>query len=340
MGAERPAAARIGVVIPYFQRDAGLLYRALSSVADQEHSPVQVVVVDDGSPRAAGEEITPALRSALPGLTLIHQTNQGIAAARNAALDALNTEVTAVALLDSDDHWERSHLRYAASALSLGADFFFSNSRVEGEPLDHFQHPGRRRLLSDSEPVAGEPGIVRWRDGASALMGAACPFATATVVFRRSLKPDLRFPTSFRRAGEDQLAFWELLVRSSVIMYCTEPTLVYGSGGLGTWQKSTFGSVTHLVRLADEIQLRRRVLSSYPVSAGDRPLIQRAIRARRFMALYSALHLLRRNRGEAVREIFYLLRSDPMCSASWCIDLPKLLYRRISGSPITNEWSA
>lgn len=161
-GSTPQCTARIGVVIPYFHTEAGLLYRALSSVAAQRHSPVQVIVVDDGSPRGAGEEITPALRSALPGLTLIRQTNRGIAAARNAALDALAQDVTAVALLDSDDYWEPTHLQNAAAALSHGADFFFSNSRSEGDGEDHFEQPSRRRLLGYGEPVEGAPGVARW----------------------------------------------------------------------------------------------------------------------------------------------------------------------------------
>jgi len=332
-------APRIGVVVPYFQRESGLLDRALSSVAGQEHSPVQVVVVDDGSPRPATEEITPSLRRALPRLTLIRQVNSGIAAARNAALDALTEDVTAVALLDSDDYWERSHLRNAASALSLGADFFFSNSRSEGETGDHFHQPGRRQLLSNGQPVQGAPGLVRWRESVHALMGAACPFVTATVVFRRTVMPDIRFSVNFRRAGEDQAAFWELLSRCSVIMYCTEPTLVYGSGGVGTWRKSTFGSAAHLVRLADEIYLRRHVLGSYPVSEGDRQLMRRAIAARRQMALYSSLHLVRRRREGAFREICYLLRADPACAASWCVNFPRFVYRWVRRVPITTEWS-
>jgi len=338
-GPESRLAARIGVIIPYFQREPGLLHRALSSVAGQEHSPVQVIVVDDGSPRRADEEITPALRHTLPKLTIIRQPNLGIAAARNAALDALAEDVVAVALLDSDDSWEPSHLRQAAAALSHGADFFFSNSRSEGEAKGHFQQPSRSRLLSNSQPVEGVPGIARWPHSVCALMGAACPFATATVVFRRAVMPDIRFPVNFRRAGEDQAAFWELLARCSVIMYCIEPTLVYGRGGVGTWKKSTFGSAAHLVRLADEIHLRRHVLSSYPVSEGDRQLMRRAIAARRHMALYSALHLVRRRQEDALREIRYLLRTDPVCAASWCLTFPKFVYRWVRGVPITTDWS-
>jgi len=320
------SAVHIGVVIPYFQHEAGLLRRALGSVAAQEHSPVQVVVVDDGSPYPAAEELTPALRNALPSLTVIRQTNEGIAAARNVALDALIPDVTAIALLDSDDYWERSHLRNAATALALGADFFFSNSRVEGESVDYFQRHPRRGSFA---PVAEAASIMRWSDSVSALIATGSAFATPTVVFRRGLVPDIRFPESFRRAGEDQMAFWELLVRSSSIMFCIEPTVVIGLGGLGTWRNSTLGSVTNLTRLADEIRLRQHVIRSYPVNAADRRQVRRAIAIRRLAALESALHLLRRRREDALNEMIYLLRSDPMCAASWCVGFPKLLYRWI-----------
>jgi hypothetical protein len=56
-GAELRDAARIGVVLPYFQREAGLLQRPLNSVATPEHGPVHVVVVNHDSPRAAEGEI-------------------------------------------------------------------------------------------------------------------------------------------------------------------------------------------------------------------------------------------------------------------------------------------
>jgi succinoglycan biosynthesis protein ExoW len=327
-------AVRIGVVIPYFQRKAGLLHRALVSVAAQEHSPVQVVVVDDGSPRPTADEITPALRSALPGLTLIRQPNQGVAVARNAALDALTKDVSAIALLDSDDYWEPRHLWHAARALSRGADFFFSNSRIEGNAGDLFHSHPQHDVLLSSQPIQGEPSIVRWRDSLSALFGFGCPFETSTVVFRRALMPEIRFSTRFRRAGEDRLACLELLIRSSVIMFCLEPTLVSGTGGVGIWKNSIWGSATHLIRLADELRFRRHMVNSHLLNPGDRRLIQRGNADRRYAALMSTLHLLRR-RHNVFGELLYLFRADPACAASWCLDLPKLVWRWFRGTPVT-----
>jgi hypothetical protein len=102
--------------------------------------------------------------------------------------------------------------------------------------------------------------------------------------------------------------------------------VVIGGGGLGTWRNSTAGSVQNLVRLADEIRMRRHVLNTCPVSPEDRQQIQGAIARRRQDALDSALHLLRRRRN-LLREVLYLMRSDPLCAASWCVDLPKFVYR-------------
>jgi succinoglycan biosynthesis protein ExoW len=49
----------LAVIIPFFQHESGLLARALDSVASQ-HIPegwsVEVIVVDDGSPRQAQDE--------------------------------------------------------------------------------------------------------------------------------------------------------------------------------------------------------------------------------------------------------------------------------------------
>jgi succinoglycan biosynthesis protein ExoW len=315
---------RIGVLIPYFQQEAGLLRRALASVAAQEHQPAQVIVVDDGSPRSADDEITPRLRDAVPELLVVRQTNKGVAAARNAGLDALSEEVAAIALLDSDDYWKPTHLHRAAAALSLGADFFFSNSRFEEAATDFFETRPQRDLLNGSR-AACDGHILRWSAGLSALFVDGCPFATSTVVFRRALMPELRFSTKFRRAGEDYAAFWELVTRSSAIMFCTEPTLVSGVGGVGLWRNSTFGSAASLVRLADELRWFRHLISSDLLGPADREQIQGAIAVRRQAALTSALQLLV-HRHNALRELAYLLRTDPACAAWWCIDLPRRLY--------------
>lgn len=328
---------RFGVVIPYFQRQAGLLQRALSSVCAQEYRPIQVVVVDDGSPRAAAEEITAELRNAVPGLTVMRQANQGVAAARNTALEALSQNVSAIAFLDSDDQWDPAHLRNAALALSRGADFFFANLRIEGTTTDWFRKQGRHDLLDNPRSVPEAPGILQWAGSVAELLVGKCMVMTSSVVFRRALMPQVRFPRTTRGvSGEDLLLWWELLARSSAVMYGPEPSVTYGTSGVGVWQHSTFGTVRGLVRVADEVRWNRYVLNNYPLSSGERRFLQKRIAEHREAALVSAVHVLRRRQQNALKEVLYLLRDDPACAAWWCVALPKLVFSKLRRASVTS----
>jgi succinoglycan biosynthesis protein ExoW len=216
---------RVGVVIPYYQRDAGILRRALASVAAQDlpdGTTVEVVVVDDASPCPPGPEVEAVAMPPGTTVTLLAQANGGPGAARNRALDhlaAVGCDV--VAFLDSDDEWLPAHLREGLAALDLGYDMYFClNVRDGAEEADG----------SDAELARlrrkGEPG-VSWLadDGNSpALIGvenarlfeaylAAYCSQTSTVVVRADRALRERFDPRLRSAGED-LMFWFDLVRS------------------------------------------------------------------------------------------------------------------------------
>jgi glycosyltransferase involved in cell wall biosynthesis len=93
-----PAAATVGVVVTTYNH-AHFLQDALSSVISQVRAPDAVVVVDDGSSDDPG-----AVVRNYPGIRLIRQENQGLAAARNTGLAALDTDY--VTFLDADDRFE------------------------------------------------------------------------------------------------------------------------------------------------------------------------------------------------------------------------------------------
>ena len=88
----------ISVVIPYFQREAGVLRRALASVAAQVGvtMPVEVLVVDDASPMPADIELATMEWPTGFSARLIKRANGGTGAARNTGLDsvAVATEYT------------------------------------------------------------------------------------------------------------------------------------------------------------------------------------------------------------------------------------------------------
>ncbi|MBI4224027.1 MAG: glycosyltransferase family 2 protein [Deltaproteobacteria bacterium] len=93
----------ISVILPTFNR-APFLREALASAAAQTLKPLETIVADDGSTDATAE----ICRRDFPDVRYFYQPNQGVAAARNLGIQHAKGEW--IALLDSDDLWEREKL--------------------------------------------------------------------------------------------------------------------------------------------------------------------------------------------------------------------------------------
>lgn len=98
----------MSVIVPVFNRQ-DLLPATLQSVVAQNYRPIEVIVVDDGSADKSGE-----IARGCPGVTLLRQANQGVAAARNAGVAASHGDL--IAFLDSDDRWLPNKLSLQVAA--------------------------------------------------------------------------------------------------------------------------------------------------------------------------------------------------------------------------------
>ncbi|MBX9472742.1 glycosyltransferase [Microcella sp.] len=100
-------------VIMALYRGERYVREALESIAAQTHQPLEVVVVDDGSPDnsvALIEKLT------LPfALRIVRQGNAGQSAARNTGIRAARGEF--IAFLDQDDVWRANHLEVLAQTI-------------------------------------------------------------------------------------------------------------------------------------------------------------------------------------------------------------------------------
>jgi glycosyltransferase involved in cell wall biosynthesis len=88
----------VSVVIPSYNR-AALIQDALRTVLAQTYSPIEIIVVDDGSTDNTREVV----ESYGGAVRYVYQQNAGAAAARNTGFHHARGEF--VALLDSDDEW-------------------------------------------------------------------------------------------------------------------------------------------------------------------------------------------------------------------------------------------
>jgi glycosyltransferase involved in cell wall biosynthesis len=93
---------RVSVIIPVFNGER-FLGEAITSVLDQDHRPIEIVVVDDGSSDASAE-----IATAFDHVVLLRQRNGGPAAARNAGVDRSSGEL--ITFLDADDLMTRERL--------------------------------------------------------------------------------------------------------------------------------------------------------------------------------------------------------------------------------------
>lgn len=144
--------ASVSVVIPAYNC-APFIAETLDSVFAQTVPVSQVIVVNDGSPD------TPDLERVLqPYNDRIHylkQTNQGVSAARNTALQAASQPF--IGFVDSDDLWRPNfverHLAMFDADPSL--DLVYGNGQRFGDS------PDAGKLLMDVSLSEGEPNFER-----------------------------------------------------------------------------------------------------------------------------------------------------------------------------------
>jgi glycosyltransferase involved in cell wall biosynthesis len=88
----------VSVIIPTYNR-SGMVQEAIDSVLDQDFTDYELIVVDDGS----GDSTPTILAGYGRAITVLHQSNTGVSAARNHGMAAASGQL--IAFLDSDDLW-------------------------------------------------------------------------------------------------------------------------------------------------------------------------------------------------------------------------------------------
>ena len=108
---------KISIVIPTFNR-IGSLPRALDSALNQTYQPSEIIVVDNGS----SDGTTKLLRERYPSIRLLIEKKLGVSAARNKGIR--HSKFQWIALLDSDDAWDKTKLEKQKNALASSQDHF------------------------------------------------------------------------------------------------------------------------------------------------------------------------------------------------------------------------
>lgn len=109
----------ISVIIPVYNAESALRI-CVDSVLRQSYQSFEIILIDDGSEDLSGR-ICDDYSEKDDRITIIHQNNQGVSAARNRGLDIAKGDF--IAFVDSDDYVEPDYLKVLLDGIvSYGVD--------------------------------------------------------------------------------------------------------------------------------------------------------------------------------------------------------------------------
>lgn len=298
---------KFSVVIPFYQKESGILAKALRSIEEQgyPHDALHVLIVDDGSPISCEEEVSRSGLSKSVRTTIIRQANAGPNEARNAALEHLDPDTDYVAYLDSDDEWIGQHLERAALVLSKGYSAYFSNLFHLGDTVPEFEKAGRVKF---AEHLAIGDETLREYVG-----DMTRQVVTANIIFMPSLVVDarsmghVRFPLSHRHGGGDYLYWLELIAAGARFAFSTLPEVRCGRG-VNLWYGSGWGTDGFAARILDETRFRTKAANMYVTDAHTRAALKRRIAELRVLYVQDAVHRMKRGQKVDWKSFILLFR--------------------------------
>lgn len=258
---------RVSVIIPTYNR-AATVGNAIESALCQTFSDLEVIVVDDGSSDGTDKILEETYGDRI---RYFAQANQGVSAARNKGLAEARGEW--IALLDSDDLWEKEKLEWQFKAVEQ------FGSRCGGCYTDtrFFNYPETRtmfQLAEESYRHEETMGInadvlrVLLRPGGGGMVVCTCTLLVRADVVGRSggFNPNLRF-------GEDSEFMFRLAlltdfcyVNRPLVSVDRSPAEIRHVGVSSEWNKPEFWlrdtqlKLEALLRLGDAVPPKIREL--------------------------------------------------------------------------------
>lgn len=301
---------RIAVIIPFYQKQFGILGKAVASALAQEGDvDATIIVIDDQSPVPARDELV-ALMKTYPGrIVIIEQPNAGPAAARNRGLGEVPTATEYVAFLDSDDEWVPYHLANAFAALGDGNDFYFSDHYQLNQTVSAFNRAGKIDVKRHVQ-IVGAKHLRAYQGDMfdQILMGNI--IGTSTVVYRFAKFPALRFREEFVYAGEDYLFWLELSKLTGKIAFSSECECTYGEG-VNIFAGSGWGTEKSLLRLHYEMKYKKALPVLFSLNAEQRDSNRVSVKRLRRSFVADLLHRWRNRLPVDKSLLKRQLRIDP-----------------------------
>lgn len=320
------ALLKFAVIVPYFQRQPGLLLACVRSILAQGTAlNLQVLVVDDSSPRPASEELRNVGDTRLK---IILQPNAGPGAARNRGIESVAPGTEYIAFLDSDDVWVPGHLDRLMRAFKAGCDMAFANSRRYNQPDTRFEWSPEHcyQLRGEEHADLGEDVFAYHGNFFDFAVHRSGIISTSTLAYRYAAMPDLRFASALFN-GQDRYFKLQCAQRARKVGFCAVVGALEGQGE-NIFDSSAWGSEKGLRLLDSYIRLAKLILATLQLTPAQREHVRTQLTESREAAVSTTLHLLRAGKRFDWRQLLCTLRADPMTGLLMPRNLWRALRRR------------
>lgn len=160
----------ISVIVPIYNVEE-YIYQCIDSILNQTYKNLEIILVDDGSPCRC-PEICDEYALKDRRITVIHQPNRGVSAARNCALDIARGDY--IAFVDGDDWLERNayqsmmefmlnhDLDVVFCTANIISDHEISETRFEYFENETIMEPQKIVELTLTDDIGGQVWMKLW----------------------------------------------------------------------------------------------------------------------------------------------------------------------------------
>lgn len=212
----------VSIIIPVYKVEH-YLDRCIRSVINQTFKNLEIVIVDDGSPDSAGKVVDKWAKTD-KRITVIHQKNKGLSAARNTGLDNCHGEW--IAFIDSDDYVCPNYIeKMLKSALRNRVNLVISH---------YFEVTPDNQILNIVHNKCGIYDIESF--WSLYYSGKQCNTTALTVVwnklYRRKIFKDLRFEEKI--IHEDEQVIFDVIKNAKKILIISDNLYYYRTNRKGS----------------------------------------------------------------------------------------------------------
>ena len=228
----------ISVIVPVYN-GAAYIPGLVDALKNQTRKDFEVVFVNDGSADTTKETLDDLLQQHPFAMTVIHQENGGVSAARNRGLEAAKGRY--ICFVDADDEISADYLQVLRHAIeSTGARVAVGNITRDRTELERTQEPALRQYTS----------VAFLRE----FLYRGIRFSVCACMFDRAcFGEDLRFPVGFRYS-EDVFLLWQLFAKEPCIVEAERKIYYYYNNPASAMNKGIDLKRMDAIRLMQKLE--------------------------------------------------------------------------------------